>query len=208
MLIFVKIPDMKKIFVFAALLVAGLINAQDCSEATSKAAQKKLNEEYADPKKSPLTKEDLKTFKALDFYAVNTDYCVTAKFKRTPNEKPFYMATTTGRKAKYVKYGELSFTLNGKACKLDIFQSPDLMKIEEYKDYLFLPFTDITNGEGSYAGGRYIDMRLPKGDTMQIDFNAAYNPYCAYNHDYSCPIPPTQNNLDVAVKAGVKEYKK
>jgi uncharacterized protein (DUF1684 family) len=199
---------MKNLFALAALLAGGLLNAQECSEAGSAAAQKKLNEEYADPAKSPLTKDDLKTFKALDFYPVDTKYCVTAKFKRTPKEKQFYMSTTTGRKARYVKYGELSFTLNGKACKLDVYQSPDLLKMEEYKDYLFLPFTDDTCGEGSYAGGRYIDLRLPKGDTMQIDFNAAYNPYCAYNHDYSCPIPPSQNNLDLAVKAGVKEYKK
>jgi len=199
---------MNKVFALALLLAFGSIHAQECSEAASKAAQKKLNEEYADPKKSPLIKEDQKTFKALDFYAVDMEYCVTAKFKRTPDEKPFYMATTTGRKAKYVKYGELSFILKGKTCKLDIFQNPDLLKIEEYKDYLFLPFTDNTNGEGSYTGGRYIDMRLPKGDSMQIDFNAAYNPYCAYNHDYSCPIPPTQNNLDVAIRAGVKAFVK
>lgn len=199
---------MKKLFAVAALLVISFSYAQECSETASKDAQKKLNEEYADPKTSPLTKEDIKTFKALDFYPVDTKYCVTARFKRTPKEKPFHMATTTGRKALYVKYGELSFTLNGKQFKLDIFQSPDLIKEEEYKDYLFLPFTDNTNGNGSYAGGRYIDMKQPKGDTIQIDFNAAYNPYCAYNHDYSCPIPPSQNFVDTDIKAGVKAYKK
>jgi uncharacterized protein len=199
---------MKKLFAAAALLWLTFGYAQECSEASSKEAQKKLNSEYADPKTSPLTKEDQKTFKALEFYPIDMQYCVTAKFKRTPNEKPFLMATTTGRKARYVKYGELTFTMGGKQHKLDIFQSPDLMKMEEYKDYLFLPFTDDTNGEGSYAGGRYIDMKIPTGDTMQIDFNRAYNPYCAYNHDYSCPIPPSQNSLDLAVKAGVKEYKK
>ena len=199
---------MKKIFAAAALFALSLGYSQECSEAAGKASQKKLNEEYADPKTSPLTKDDLKTFKSLDFYPVDFTYCVTAKFKRTPKEKPFYMATTTGRRAQYVKYGELSFTLNGKPLKLDIFQSKDLAKLDEYKDYLFLPFTDSTNGEGSYAGGRYIDMKLPKGDTTQIDFNAAYNPYCCYNHDYSCPIPPSQNFLDTDIKAGVKAYKK
>jgi uncharacterized protein (DUF1684 family) len=199
---------MKKLFAAAALFSLTFGYAQECSETASKEAQEKLNKEYADPKTSPLTKEDQKTFKALDFYGVDMQYCVTATFKRTPNEKPFYMATTTGRKARYVKYGEISFTLGGKQCKLDVYQSPDLVKMEEYKDYLFLPFTDDTNGEGSYAGGRYIDLKTPTGTTMQIDFNRAYNPYCAYNHEYSCPIPPTQNSLDIAVKAGVKEYKK
>jgi uncharacterized protein (DUF1684 family) len=198
---------MKNLFTVAALFVISLGYSQECSEAASKEEQKKLNAEYADPKTSPLTKADLKTFKSLEFYPVDLKYCITAKFKRTPNEKPFNMATTTGRKAVYVKYGEVTFSLNGKPFKLDIFQSPDLIKEEEYKDYLFLPFTDNTNGETSYAGGRYIDMKQPKGDTIQIDFNKAYNPYCAYNHDYSCPIPPSQNFVDADIKAGVKAYK-
>jgi uncharacterized protein (DUF1684 family) len=199
---------MKNLLAVAALFIVSFGYSQECSEAASKLEQKKLNEEYADPKTSPLTKTDLKIFKSLEFYPVDIKYCVTAKLKRTPNEKPFNIATTTGRKARYVKFGELSFTLNGKPFKLEIFQSTDLVKLEEYKDHLFLPFTDNTNGEGSYAGGRYIDLKLPKGDTMQIDFNKAYNPYCAYNHDYSCPIPPSQNFIDAAIKAGVKAYKK
>jgi uncharacterized protein len=199
---------MKKIIAVAALLIFTVTQAQECSEAASKEAQKKLNGEYADPKTSPLTKEDLKTFRSLDFYPVDMQYCVTAKLKRTPNEKPFSMATTKGKNVQYVKYGELSFTLGGKQHKMDIFQSPDLMKFEQYKDYLFLPFTDDTNGEGSYAGGRYLDLKIPTGDTMQIDFNRAYNPYCAYNHNYSCPIPPPENSLHTTIKAGVKEYKK
>ena len=199
---------MKRLFTAATLFIMSIGYAQDCSEAASKETQKKLNAEYADPKTSPLTKDDLKTFKSLDFYPVDMKYCVTAKLTRTPKEKPFNMATTKARKSLYVKYGELSFTINGKQCKLDIFQNQDLLKNDEYKDYLFLPFTDNTNGEGTYAGGRYIDLKIPKGNTIQIDFNAAYNPYCTYNHDYSCPIPPSQNFLDTDIKAGVKAYKK
>ncbi|MFP9115220.1 DUF1684 domain-containing protein [Flavobacterium sp. RHBU_3] len=199
---------MKKLFAIAALSIISLTYAQDCSKAASLEAQKKLNEEYANPKTSPLTKKDRKAFKALAFYPVDLKYCVTATLTRTPNEKPFAMATTDGQTRQYVKYGELRFTVEGKACKLDVYQSMDLIKREEYKDYLFLPFTDDTNGEGSYAGGRYIDLRMPQGTTIQIDFNRAYNPYCAYNHDYSCPIPPTGNYLQLKIEAGVKAYKK
>lgn len=195
-----------KLFTAIALLLSLYAGAQGCSEAASKAYQKQLNKEYADPKESPLIQEDLKTFKSLDFYTIDMQYCVTAKFVRTPKEKPFKMATTTSRTAPYVKYGEVYFTLNGKECKLDVFQNLDLIKEKGYKDYLFLPFTDLSSGEGSYAGGRYVDLRQPKGTTIIIDFNTAYNPYCAYNHKYSCPIPPSQNNLDVAVTAGVKKY--
>ncbi|MCW4467727.1 DUF1684 domain-containing protein [Flavobacterium sp. MFBS3-15] len=195
---------MKIILTAFAITVCLYTNAQECSVENSKKYQQNLNEEYADPKKSPLLKEDLAAFESLDFYPVDLSYCVEAKLVRTPDEKPFKMPTTGSRKPMYVKYGELHFTLKGKKCKLDVLQSIDLSKLDEYKDYLFLAFTDLTSGNGSYGGGRYIDLKIPQGDTMNIDFNTAYNPYCAYNHGYSCPIPPKQNDLQVEVKAGVR----
>lgn len=199
---------MKNLLLAAFFTLTGFTYAQQCSDAATKEVQKKLNEEYANPKTSPLPKKDLKKFKSLDFFAVNLKYCVTATITRTPNEKPFYMATTNGRKSQYIKYGEAHFTIDGKPYKLNVYQSLSLMQKEEYKDYLFLPFTDDTNGETTYAGGRYIDLKLPAGNTLQIDFNRAYNPYCAYNHDYSCPIPPRDNYLETKIEAGVKTYKK
>lgn len=199
---------MKTFITITAIFSFLTLTAQECSTQSSEKYQQQLNKEYANPEESPLTKSDLKKFKSLDFYPVSETYCVEAKFVRTPNEKPFAMPTTTDRKPMYVKFGEVSFTIKGVACKLDVFQSIDLIKIEEYKNSLFLPFTDYTSGNGSYAGGRYIDLKQPKGDTIIIDFNTAYNPYCAYNHAYSCPIPPPQNDIKAEVKAGVKEYKK
>ena len=168
--------------------------------------QQKLNLEYADVNTSPLTKEDAITFSKLNFYPINKKYYVVADFKGTPNEKPFKMLTTTSRLSEYVKYGEAVFTLDGKKHKLDIYQSLSLREKPEYKDYLFLPFTDETSGKESYSGGRYIDLTIPKGNTIVIDFNKAYNPYCAYNHKYSCPIPPKGNHLSIPVRAGVKRY--
>lgn len=198
---------MKTFFTITAIFALYAARAQECSPEKSKAYQQQLNKEYADPAESPLTKKDLKKFKSLDFYPVDIAYCVEARFVRTPNETPFEMPTTTTRKPMYVKFGEVYFTVNGTACKLDVFQNIDLVKKEEYKNHLFLPFTDYTSGNGSYGGGRYIDLQQPEGDTIIIDFNTAYNPYCAYNHDYSCPIPPAQNDIKVEVRAGVKEYK-
>ncbi|WP_374106916.1 DUF1684 domain-containing protein [Flavobacterium litorale] len=167
-----------------------------------------MNAQYANPYESPLTKKDRENFKSLDFYPIDTNFCVAAKLVRTPNEKPFEMATTTDRKPVYVKYGEVYFTIAGKEYKLDVFRNTMAAKMEAYKNSLFLPFTDLTSGDESYAGGRYIDLTIPEGDTIIIDFNTAYNPYCTYNHKYSCPIPPAQNDLQVAIKAGVKAYKK
>ena len=81
------------------------------------------------------------------------------------------------------------------------------MENPDYFDYLFLPFLDLTNGKTTYSGGRYIDLRIPEGDTIIIDFNKAFNPYCAYSHHYSCPVVPSENYLDFEVRAGVKKFK-
>lgn len=199
---------MKHLLIIIAILLCSSIEAQECSNEKSAAYQQHLNKEFADPGESPLMPEDLQVFKALDFYPVDMAYCIEAEFVRTPDEKPFLMPTTGMRKPSYVKFGEVYFKLQEKQCKLDVFQNIDMAKIEEYKDYLFLPFTDLTSGDESYGGGRYIDLKQPTGDTIIIDFNTAYNPYCAYNKKYSCPIPPRENDLDVAVKAGVKAYHK
>jgi uncharacterized protein (DUF1684 family) len=168
--------------------------------------QKTINSEYADAKTSPLMTDDLKKFKSLDFYPINGKYFVNAKFIKATNEKAFEMKTSTSRKPKYIKYGTVFFTIDGKDLKLNVYQDVELSKSEEYKDYLFLPFSDKTCGKGSYIGGRYIDLKIPKGKTIAIDFNQSYNPYCAYNYKYSCPIVPLENDLDIEIKAGVKNF--
>ena len=168
--------------------------------------QKKLNESYADALKSPLTTEDLNNFSTLDFFPIDQKYVVKAQFVRLKNAKVFEMKTTTDRLPKYKKYGTLYFELEGKQLSLNVYQNLDLIKKPEYKDYLFLPFSDLTCGKESYFGGRYIDLRIPEGKTIEIDFNKAYNPYCAYNHKYSCPIVPLENDLDIEIKAGVKKF--
>ena len=116
------------------------------------------------------------------------------------------MKTTGTRTPKYIKYGTLNFTIDGVALKLNVYRNIELSKTAEYKDHLFLPFSDLTSGKESYIGGRYIDLKIPKGNTIAVDFNQAYNPYCAYNHKYSCPIVPLENDLNVEIKAGVKTF--
>src|SRR5690606_27020815 len=120
-----------------------------------------------------------------------------------PLETSFQMPTTTDRKPYYVTYGKVYFSLKGKEYKLDLFQNLELSADPEYRNYLFAPFTDETNGRSTYGGGRYLDLRIPAAEVMIIDFNQAYNPYCAYNGKYSCPIPPEQNHLEVEITAGV-----
>ena len=185
------------------LLNVVTISAQ---ETSSKEFQQTLNIEYGTLEESPLTEEDFKTFKGLDFYPIDEKYIVKATFIHTPEEKIFKMKTTGTRTPEYVKYGQLIFSLDGQEFKLNLYQNIDLIKKEGFADYLFLPFSDLTCGKESYIGGRYIDMRIPKSDMVSIDFNKAYNPYCAYNHKYSCPIVPLENDLQIAILAGVKKF--
>jgi uncharacterized protein (DUF1684 family) len=170
--------------------------------------QKKMNAEYKDASKSPLKKKDLKVFKSLDFFPFDSTFIPEASLKRTPDAEWFNMKTTTDRLSKERVFGILSFELQGQSFKLNVYQGEELKEEEGFEDYLFLPFIDNTNGESTYAGGRYIDLRIPDGDTIEIDFNSAYNPYCAYNEKYSCPIVPRANAIDLNVNAGIKIFKK
>ncbi len=174
----------------------------------SKAYQDTLIAEYANPESSPLIVEDLKNFDGLDFFPVNIKFRVMATLVRTPDSKPFKMKTTTARTSVCSKYGDLIFNIDGEEFRLEVYQNHALMQMEKYVDYLFLPFLDQTNGEETYGGGRYIDLRIPESDEIELDFNKAYNPYCAYNSKYSCPLVPRANRLKTRIEAGVKAFKK
>ncbi|MGJ8592819.1 MAG: DUF1684 domain-containing protein [Aquaticitalea sp.] len=200
---------MKTILSFCLGLVFLMSCAQDKSTILGETEfQREINSEYKDASKSPLKAKDLKKFTGLNFFKYDSTYVVTATLKETPDSEFFGMKTTTSRLSRERIYGVLTFQINGETYQLNVYQGEDLMKKEGFEDYLFLPFLDDTNGDESYGGGRYIDMRIPEGETVVIDFNSAYNPYCAYNEKYSCPIVPRVNYIDAEVKAGVKAFKK
>lgn len=169
--------------------------------------QDSVNQVFSNPDLSPLDKKNLKNFSGLDFYPPDSMYRVLASFTRLENATPFRMKTTTERLPVYEPYAKATFTLYDKEYELTIYQSHDLRLNPLFRDYLFLPFTDDSNGESTYGGGRYIGLHIPKGDSILIDFNKAYNPYCVYSFQYSCPIPPAENYLPIAVHAGLKMYK-
>jgi len=170
--------------------------------------RKNMNREFADTAETPLTKEGLKSFKEISFFPVKAKYRVKAKLTRTPDETPFEMPRSKGNTGTYRKYGEVTYTLNGKECKLNVYQFMKLINDKKYKNDLFLPFNDLTNGKQTYGGGRFLDLVIPEGDEIIIDFNKAYNPLCCYgNPRYSCPIPPAENHLEIKISAGEKMYK-
>ena len=167
--------------------------------------RKKYIADFLEDKRSPLKQEDLQL---LRFYDADSTFKVKANVQVISNAPAFVMPVFTGAGKDYVKYALLKMVINGKPVNLTVYRNVALSKLPEYSDYLFLPFTDETNGKETYAGGRYIDLREKdfKDNTVIIDFNKAYNPYCAYGGGYACPKPPDENHLLMAITAGEKQY--
>ena len=147
-----------------------------------------------------LKKMDISAIDHLQYFPPNEAYKAAAQFTRIKDGEVFQMPTSTDRLPEYRPFGKLDFVIKGDSLNLTLYQSI------EHPDYLFCPFKDLTNGKESYGAGRYLDFSL--ADTLHpiIDFNYCYNPYCAYNSDYSCPIPPRENHLKVRIEAGVKTW--
>jgi len=196
---------MKK-YLLIFLLFPLLIFSQKLSKEESeiKKFQKELNAEYVNPKETPLRGENFKNFKQHPFFPISLKYRITAKFEKTENAEPFDLPTSSGKTKPYREFGKATFQLDGKSYTLTIYQSLDLIKQKKYKDHLFLPFRDATNEKETYGGGKYLDLTIPKGKTIILDFNKSYHPYCAYNaYDYNCPVVPEENKLPVEIRAGV-----
>ena len=166
--------------------------------------QKDLNAEYKNPEESPLTPQEQEEFKGHSFYPIDSTYRVVAQFRKIEGPEEIQFPTSSGAIKTYDTYALATFELKGNTYQLPVYQSHALRQMEEYKDYLFLPFTDYTSGVETYGAGRYIDLRIPEGNTIVIDFNKAYNPFCAYSPNYSCPIPPEANDLKLEVNAGIR----
>lgn len=174
-----------------------------------RAWQLEMNAQFADSAASPLTEADRQQFEGLAFYEIDSAFSDSARLELSPRSEPFVMATTTGRKAHYRQYALAHFQIKGDSLVLPVYENLRLKGQPGYEDYLFLPFTDATNGAETYGGGRYLNLRKPpEGQLLLIDFNKAYNPYCAYNERYSCPIPPAENRVEIAIEAGVKAPRK
>lgn len=144
------------------------------------------------------------------FFRVDPKFSVKAKFERIYDTAGFIMKTSGKKTPKYFTYGRLSFKINDTLLYLTVYQGEQLMTSDKYKDYLFVPFTDLTSGEESYGGGKYLEFYIKdiRDNKVRIDFNKAYNPYCAYASGYNCPVPPRENDLNVAIRAGEMMFAK
>jgi uncharacterized protein (DUF1684 family) len=147
-----------------------------------------------------LPKEAIATDGKLNYFLPDESYRVQAQFIPIKNGEVFKMKTNTDRLPEYRKYGKLSFTIQNQNLVLTLYQNL------EQPEYLFCPFKDKTNGKQSYGAGRFLDFEKKDLVNMVLDFNYAYNPYCAYNSNFSCPLPPLENHLEIAVMAGEKAW--
>jgi uncharacterized protein (DUF1684 family) len=198
---------MKKIFLLSFLILGSNILFAQNYTSTINTFRKNYKKEFLLDKRSPLKKEDLSF---LRFYKPNLLYKVKSTVEPIKDTIGFDMLTHSGVIKKYFVYAKLTFYFKQQQYTLNLYQSKDLMSKEGFDDYLFLPFTDKTNYTETFGGGRYIDIKIGdiKGNYLEIDFNKAYNPYCAFKGGYNCPIPPKENALNIAVRAGEKLYGK
>ncbi|MCK5700787.1 MAG: DUF1684 domain-containing protein [Cyclobacteriaceae bacterium] len=198
----------KKIFVSAiavGFVIISLYTIRGSSENTDgyveemEAIRIEKNEELKTSEESPLTDEQKETFKSLSYFPVVEKYKVNAEFHQNNREQIVKISITNGSQREYMVFGSAHFHLNGKELNLTVYKP-----VKSNSDYLFIPFYDETSADKTYGGGRYVEPELIEGGKIEIDFNTAYNPYCAYNHSYRCPIPPQENNLKVSILAGEK----
>lgn len=197
-----------KIIYLLVIFLAVACQSKDTKKYIEDIEQQRVekNETYSDSLKSPLNPAHLAEFEGLKYFPVDPAFRVEGILEITPKEKPFEMTTSTDRVPIYRKYGNIKFKIKGDEYVLSAYQNMDFLDDTAYADFLFLPFQDLTSSKESYGGGRYIDLRIPETEKITIDFNMAYNPYCAYYDRWSCVIPPPENFLEVKILAGEKKF--
>lgn len=189
------------------LLISSQGFAQDTQTGYAESIRQHREEyklDFLKDESSPLREADL----SARFFEPDERFRLRCRFEATPEEQPFELPTYSGITKPYRKYGVLSFEWEGAVYRLSVYQSLRTIRIPMYKDHLFLPFRDLTSGEETYGGGRYLDLKTAdlEGEEIWVDLNKCYNPWCAYSDGYNCPIPPVENMLEIEVRAGEKLY--
>lgn len=152
---------------------------------------------------SPLTGEQKDALDSLSHYPIDPKYQVRARIIPVENKVMIQIPMTDGTLERYIKHSYAEFELLGSTHRLLLLQAEG----EPDPRNFFLAFADDTSGKETYGGGRFLDVRRDGQNSLTIDFNLVYNPYCAYNPDYACPIPPKENLLKIPIRAGEKNYK-
>ncbi len=192
------------IIVIAALAIAFLSiwqNREPVSyEEKIRKEREEKNEQFLRSADSPLTEDQKKDFDSLEYFPVDESYRVTADIEEITPVENITVVMNDGMMMDYRKYGIARFSLKGEPISLIVLK-------DTKTGSFFIPFADATSGSSTYGAGRYIDPPRPRGNSIEIDFNKAYNPFCAYNESYQCPFPPKENVLSISINAGEKNFK-
>ncbi len=176
----------------------------DAARRQLEAFRKQKDKFFHENPESPIQAEHRAHFKGLKYYPVDLKYRVIAKLIADSNPSIFRVQTTTDAFKEYTRVGRLEFEIDGKPLRLTAFMPPADEPL--HGNRLFVPFRDSTSGKETYGAGRYLDLNKKASDEYVLDFNRAYNPYCAYSPYYSCPLPPGENTLQVELLAGEKSF--
>ncbi len=189
---------------------SNLLDQKELKKALKKSEkyQNSLKKEYLNPETTILNPLELKKLKDLggfSFFELNEKYIFRCPIDPIAEPNELIMPTSTERVAKYKIYARVSFEIEGEVHSVSLLQSYDYGLDKQGNAQLFLPFTDLSSGEESYGGGRYINITHKKGDDhVIIDFNQSYQPLCSYTSGYSCPVPPKENFINHRIEAGIK----
>jgi uncharacterized protein len=198
------------ILVVAVVILGSLIYTLSGGESTAQYTERIEAERERQFKylkfnlESPLTTEQKGELEQLSFYPVDETFKVKAKLEPIEVKRMVQIPLTDGSVEKYVRHSFAVFDLYGQEVKLLLLQAAN----ETDKRNFFLAFADQTSGEETYGGGRYLNLRQDGQRSITIDFNLSFNPYCAYNPEFACPIPPKENILEIPIPAGEKNYGK
>ncbi|WP_038028658.1 DUF1684 domain-containing protein [Thermonema rossianum] len=189
------------LLILIAILAYSLIDQRKEEDVMQKIEKFRREKDEAFKYRDDSPIENREAFSHLNYFPPNVQYRIKARWVPVDeNEADFLVQMTDSTFDRLRSVAYAFFEYEGKEYQLLLFEK------EDNAGYWFLPFKDASNGKETYEGGRYLDVEKPKGNTLILDFNFAYNPYCAYSPDYSCPIPPKQNHLDFAILAGEKKF--
>lgn len=173
---------------------------KDYTESLEK-QRKDKDEFYRTHTRSPIPQDEREGFEGLDYFPLKEDYRFLAELHEHDEKEEVTVKTTMKNEQDYIVWGEFHLEIDGEEIVLQAYKS------EEDDDRFWVPFKDNSNGEETYGAGRYLDVDEKEDGKWIVDLNQAYNPYCAYNEEYECPLIPHHNHLDVRIEAGEKNYK-
>ena len=196
-------------FVFSVLQVLGQESNDDQANYISVINQERSAKDqlFSNPEESPLSPSDMETFESLKYYDVDESYRVTAQLTIFEDNVPVMLTTSKGGEKQVMKYGTIMFELKNKMYTLSVFQNSSFPEMSDNPNQLFVPFKDNSNGSETNSNGRYVELEISEGqNTVEIDFNRAYNPYTTYNNQYESVVPPDENGMQELFLTGERKY--